>query len=111
MKALWYRKYSKTSFADAGERKYVQHAARAINNLPCTELCSCSASDDCCNTITSYDGVDEASIFSSLYLLNSVERRIPLDQCNCQCHLNMVYTHLPVYLITLKYVVRCLALQ
>ena len=31
MKALWYLKYSKTSFADAGERKYVQHAARAIN--------------------------------------------------------------------------------
>ena len=27
--------------------------------LPCTELCSCSASDDCCNAITSYDGVDE----------------------------------------------------
>ena len=33
MKALWYRKYSKTSFADAGERKYVQHAARAINTI------------------------------------------------------------------------------
>ena len=61
MKALWYRKYSKTSFADAGERKYVQHAACAMHqqNLPCTELYSCSASDDCCNTITSYDGVDE----------------------------------------------------
>ena len=30
---IWYRKYSKTSFADAGERKYVQHAARAINTI------------------------------------------------------------------------------
>ena len=61
MKALWYRKYSKTSFADAGERKYVQHAACAINKIchVLTELGSCSASDDCCNTITSYDGVDE----------------------------------------------------
>ena len=33
MKALWYRKYSKISFADAGERKYVQHAACAINKI------------------------------------------------------------------------------
>ena len=33
MKALWYRKYSKTSFADEGERKYVQHAACAINKI------------------------------------------------------------------------------
>ena len=31
MKALWYQKNSKTSFADAGERMYVQHAALAIN--------------------------------------------------------------------------------
>ena len=33
MKALWYRKYFKTSLADAGERKYVQHAACAINKI------------------------------------------------------------------------------